>query len=104
MVNIAVKFRIINYLFLVIFLFSLSLTINTYAGCVCKCVNRQVRAICSSSIDFKPICSPQICPIDTPSIKPVDSIIVPPIGTKNCTNKRVLNNYTGQYEWKVLCE
>ena len=74
------------------------------ASCSCKCVNGQVKALCSSSIDLKPICSPRVCPITPPSVKPIDTPSIPPIGTKVCTNKQVYNDATFQYEWKKVCK
>ena len=74
------------------------------AGCSCQCVNGQVRALCSSAIDIKPICSPRVCPITPPSVKPIDTPSIPPIGTKVCTNMQVYNDVTFQYEWKKVCK
>lgn len=77
---------------------------NAHAGCTCQCVNGRVTPICSNALEAPPICSPQICPITPPSIAPMNPLRVPPIGTSNCTMKQVYNNYTGQYEWKQICE
>jgi hypothetical protein len=73
------------------------------ANCECKCIDGEVRAVCSSSIDVKPICSPRICPIVPPSVRPIQSPTVPPIGTEVCEKKQVYNEYTRQYEWKTIC-
>jgi hypothetical protein len=53
---------------------------DAFAGCVCRCVNGSVQAICSSTLDIQPICAPQICPIVPPSIAPIQTPTIPPIG------------------------
>lgn len=74
------------------------------AECECRCVNGEVKAICSSTLDIEPICSPRICPIVTPAIKPIPAPTIPPIGTNKCDLKQVYNEYTHRYEWKNVCE
>ena len=73
------------------------------ARCECKCVNGNVQAICSSTLDMKPLCSPNVCPLVTPSVQPLQTPMVPPIGTSNCEKQQVYNAYTRKYEWKTLC-
>ena len=80
-----------------------NLSNNSGAACVCRCVGGEVKALCSSSIDLPPICSPQICPITPPSIAPIQSPRVPPLGTTGCRMAQVLNPQTGQYEWREIC-
>lgn len=72
-----------------------------HAACTCVCVGGQVRAICQSALDLRPICAPQICPITPPSIAPIPSPIVPPIGTTNCHPAQVWNGF--QYVWRTVC-
>ena len=91
------KLLLVTGLFSFIFVGSLS------ASCHCACVNGQVRAICSSSIDLKPICAPKVCPIKTPSIRPIQTPMVPPIGTSNCRQEQVYNDNVGRYEWRTIC-
>ena len=86
-----------------LFLVVLVLPCAAKADCICRCVNGEVQALCTSSIDIKPICSPQVCPIDSPSIAPIQTPRVPPIGTASCRQERVLNPRTGQYEWREIC-
>ena len=74
-----------------------------FANCQCRCVNGSVQAICTSSIDVRPVCSPRVCQIRTPSVKPVQPPRVPPVGTKSCRQVQVLNEYTRRYEWKTVC-
>lgn len=74
-----------------------------FADCVCRCVNGEVQAICSSAIDLEPICPPRICSIVPPSVRPIQAPRVPPIGTTNCRKEQVYNEYTRRYEWKTLC-
>jgi hypothetical protein len=73
------------------------------ADCECKCVDGQVKAVCSSSIDLEPICGPRVCPITPPSVTPIQRPVVPPIGTDTCQQRQVYNEYTHQYEWKEIC-
>lgn len=73
------------------------------ASCVCRCVNGEVQAICSSTLDIEPICAPAICPITPPAIRPIDPPSVPPIGTSSCRSEQVLNPSTRQYEWRQIC-
>jgi len=81
-----------------------AMPLGAAAECVCKCVNGEVVPICTSSIDIEPICAPRICPITPPRIKPIDPPVIPPIGTRGCTNKQVYNEYTHQYEWRLVCK
>lgn len=75
---------------------------NVLADCRCVCINGEVQAICSSSLDITPICPPKICPITPPSVTPIQPPRVPPIGTSNCVQKQVYNEYTRRYEWKEV--
>jgi len=92
--------RVITAVSLFVFLLASG---NALADCRCVCMNGEVRAICSSSLDLEPICPPRICPITTPSIEPIQTPRVPPIGTSNCVQKHVYNEYTRRYEWKEVC-
>ena len=74
------------------------------AECICACVNGQVQTLCSSTLDIRPICAPQICPIVPPSIQPIAPPTIPPLGTSQCELKQVLNPVTKQYEWKRICQ
>lgn len=82
---------------------SMTLVNDATADCVCRCINGEVRALCSSAIDLQPICSPQVCPITPPSIAPIQQPYVPPVGTTNCRQAQVQNPRTGQYEWREVC-
>ena len=90
-------------LLLVAGLFGLIFTESRSASCRCVCINGQVQAICSSSIDLKPICPPRICPIKSPSIRPIQTPVIPPIGTSNCRKEQVYNDNTRRYEWRTIC-
>lgn len=74
------------------------------ADCVCRCVNGQVQAICSSPLDLRPLCAPQLCPITPPTIRPLQMPQLPPLGASSCEQRQVLNPYTGRYEWRTLCQ
>lgn len=39
---------------------AVALSFEAQAECVCRCVNGEVRALCSSSLDIRPICAPTI--------------------------------------------
>jgi len=88
-------------LFSALFVFALA----TYAdaSCQCVCMDGQVRAVCSSTLDIEPICSPRICPMTTPSIEPIQRPRVPPLGTSKCVQKQIYNEDTRRYEWKEVC-
>ena len=77
---------------------------NAEAGCVCKCVNGSVQAICSSTLDLRPLCPPKICPLMAPKLQPLQPLTLPPLGTTSCQLKQVYNSWTGQYEWQNLCQ
>lgn len=82
---------------------SVGFTGDAGAACVCRCVNGEMRPICSSSIDLPPICPPTVCPITPPSVAPIQAPQVPPIGTTACRQAQVYNPSTGQYEWREVC-
>ncbi|HFD33437.1 MAG TPA: hypothetical protein ENJ28_12115 [Gammaproteobacteria bacterium] len=73
------------------------------ASCRCVCMNGEVRAICSSTLDIEPICPPRTCPITPPSVEPIQRPRVPPVGTSRCVQKQIYNEYTHRYEWKEVC-
>ncbi len=75
-----------------------------HAACSCTCVNGQVQAICESAIDLRPICSPQICPLVPPSIAPLQTPMVPPVGTSHCRQVQAIDRYSGQYQWRTVCQ
>jgi hypothetical protein len=80
------------------------LAASAHADCVCRCVNGQVRPICSNALDLPPICAPQLCALTPPSIAPLQMPSIPPLGTQNCREAQVLNPYSGRYEWRTLCQ
>jgi hypothetical protein len=71
------------------------------AACQCVCMNGNVEAVCSSSLDITPICAPRICPIVPPAIRPIDPPLVPPIGALQCRSQQVWNGE--KYEWVAIC-
>ena len=75
----------------------------SFAACTCQCVNGHVEAICQSTIDLKPICSPTLCPLVPPSLRPIESPTLPPLGTSQCHNQQVWNASLGRYVWMRLC-
>lgn len=72
------------------------------ADCQCLCVNGEVEAICSSSLDVQPICAPRVCPIVPPSVRPIDPPRVPPVGASRCRSEQVWNGE--QYVWVEICQ
>ncbi len=77
-------------------------TATADAGCVCRCVDGEMRALCSSSIDLEPICPPRICPMSTPSIAPLQMPRLAPLGTSSCRQAQVCNSF-GQCRWQEVC-
>ena len=87
-----------------LFLFgSMIVSRESKASCVCACVDGEMRALCTSTLDLEPFCM-GICPLTNPSIKPLDSLELPPLGTTNCTNRQVYNSWTKKYEWERVCQ
>jgi len=76
---------------------------NANASCQCVCMNGEVRAVCSSTLDIEPVCPPRVCPITPPSIEPIQRPRVPPVGTSNCVQKQIYNEHTRLYEWREVC-
>lgn len=72
------------------------------AACVCRCVDGEVRPICGSSADARPVCAQNLCPMVSPS-RPLDLYPTQPIGRPGCTQQQVLNPRSGQYEWRQIC-
>jgi hypothetical protein len=87
-----------------LFLICLLITTNTFGNCVCRCVDGEMTPICTNAIEVRPICPPTVCQIVPPSVQPINPPTVPPVGTSQCQNKQVLNPYTRQYEWKMICQ
>lgn len=71
------------------------------AACQCVCMNGNVEAVCSSSIDVRPICPPRICPIVPPAVRPIDPPRVPPVGTSKCRSEQVWDGE--KYVWRDIC-
>lgn len=78
-------------------------TLEANASCRCVCMNGEVRAVCSSTLDVEPVCSPRVCPIVPPSVEPIQRPRVPPVGTSNCVQRQIYNERTRRYEWKEVC-
>ena len=87
-----------------IFTFWFLISTYSFGNCVCRCVNGEMTPLCSNSLDLPPICPPTICPIVPPSVQPISPLYIPPIGTSQCQNKQILNQRTGQYEWRLICQ
>ncbi len=81
----------------------LGAALSAEAGCVCRCVNGRMVPLCTSSLDIPPPCY-GICAPPPPSIQPIQPPRIPPIGTSRCRQAQVLNPYTGQYEWRTVCD
>lgn len=89
--------------FAILYMLSVFGVVDVHAGCQCVCMNGNVEAVCSSTLDIKPICPPRVCPIVTPSIKPLPSLKIPPLGTSHCSHEQVYNKSTHRYEWNEVC-
>lgn len=86
-----------------VFTVAILIATNADAACQCLCVGGEVKAVCQSSIDLEPICSPRVCPITPPSVKPITPSRVPPVGTSKCVPKQVWDEDEGRYVWRELC-
>ncbi len=74
------------------------------AECICTCVDGQNVPLCRNAIDLQPLCPARICPIVPLRIQPINPPTIPPLGTSGCSQQQVLNPYTGQYEWRQVCQ
>ena len=74
------------------------------ADCVCRCVGGEIQPLCSSTQDIPTICPPRMCSMAPPSIAPIRAPTIPPIGTSGCRQRQVQSPYTGQYQWRQVCE
>lgn len=82
----------------------LLLSASAQAACVCRCVGGEVQPICTSSLDLPPICSPRMCPMTSPSLEPLARPTLPPLGTSSCQQRQVLDESTGRYRWRTICQ
>jgi hypothetical protein len=80
---------------------TLLVPVTVSADCQCLCINGEVEAVCSSSLDVRPVCAPRICPIVPPAVRPIDPPRVPPVGTSDCRSEQVWNGEA--YEWVEIC-
>lgn len=85
-------------------MFGLGLAPQARASCECRCVDGEMRALCSSSIEIAPICPAVACGIPPAAIAPIKPLRIAPLGTSQCTQRQVLNPDTHQYEWRRLCQ
>jgi len=85
------------------FLLFLGIAMNAISACRCACVNGEMQSLCSNSLDIPALCN-GICPLAPASVQPLPSLRIPPIGTEQCTQKQVLNQSTGRYEWRSVCQ
>lgn len=76
---------------------------GSVADCVCRCVDGEMQAICEDVLDIAPFCPMRHCPLEPLELKPLPSLRLPPLLTKRCEHKQVLNPRTKQYEWRELC-
>jgi hypothetical protein len=74
------------------------------AACQCACVNGGVQAICQSTMDLPPLCSPTLCPLTPPALAPLNPPHLPPLGTSQCRPRQVFDPNLGRYVWRELCE
>lgn len=92
-----------HFLFIIIVIVIQFFTAKAWATCRCVCINGEVDAVCSSALDIKPICTLRICPLTPLSITPIQMPRIPPIGTSQCKQKQVYNEFTRKYEWREIC-
>jgi hypothetical protein len=73
------------------------------AECACRCVEGEMRAVCSNPVELAPVCPPAVCPIAPPAIRPIEPPMIAPPGASRCAPRQVLTPATGRYEWRTLC-
>lgn len=74
------------------------------ANCICRCVNGVSQPVCTSGYDVEPSCPPRLCPVPPRPPAQVEAVPVFPEKTRFCEFKQVLNERTGQYERKKVCD
>src|SRR5207253_2209559 len=74
------------------------------AACVCRCVDGEQQALCTSSTDLPPICPVTSCPMPPLSIEPIQRPVLPPLGTSDCSQRQVQDPATNRYEWREVCD
>src|SRR6516165_7957828 len=72
------------------------------AGCTCQCVNEAMQPLCDSAIDLPPLCPPTLCPLMSPSLAPLNPPTLPPLGTSECHQARVCDQF-GNCRWQQVC-
>ena len=77
---------------------------DTEAACVCRCVDGKIQPVCDRGSDLRPRCTKKFCPVPPPSAKPVAPKILPPVGTKSCAMRQVMDPKTRRYAWQRVCE
>jgi len=83
---------------------ALALTTQADASCVCRCVDGEMRSLCSSTTDIAPVCPAAGCVIPPAAIAPIKPARIPPLGTTQCEQHQVLNPATHLYEWHRVCQ
>ena len=89
--------------FISIVIVTLLFASKAMATCECVCINGEMRAVCSSTLDIEPICPLTLCPRTPPSISPIQMPRIPPIGTSKCKQMQVYNELINDYEWREIC-
>jgi hypothetical protein len=74
------------------------------AECICSCVEGKNVPLCRYANELPSICPPRTCPFAPSAIRPIAPLTTPPLGASTCTQQQVLNPYTGQYEWRQVCQ
>jgi hypothetical protein len=75
------------------------MTFSTYAEavCVCQCIEGQVQAACTSSLDIPPICQLRTCPF-------APSLVPPPIGYRSSCGPAQSCDIYGHCVWTQICQ
>jgi hypothetical protein len=74
------------------------------ARCACRCIDGEVKPLCDSALEPRPVCPARACPTPPAAIPPIDQAEVPPPGTRECHFRQLLNRSTGLYDWVQICE
>src|ERR1044072_1106133 len=71
-----------------------------YGLCACQCVDGQMRAVCTSTIEHRPLCPPSVCPLPPPTISPANPRSSSPTNPRGCVQQQVMNPDNKRYEWR----
>jgi len=82
-----------------------SLSSYASASCTCSCVNSQIEPVCTRASDLPPVCAPRACTVKpTPASLVANKSRFEANAAKQCKDTLVLNQQTGAYILKQVCQ